>query len=37
MPVNRLGILVLEELFIGEEVEDTPQYLAIQTKTGRRR
>ena len=24
---DRLGMLVLEELFIGEEVEDTPEYL----------
>jgi hypothetical protein len=30
---DRLGMLVLEELFIGEEVEDTPEYIAIQTKT----
>ncbi len=30
---DRLGILVLEELFIGEEVADTPQYLRIQTKS----
>jgi beta-galactosidase len=29
---DRLGMLVLEELFIGEEVEDTPEYLVIQTK-----
>jgi beta-galactosidase len=30
---DRLGILVLEELFIGEEVADTPEYLTIQAKS----
>ena len=30
---DRLGILVLEELFVGEEVENTPEYLEIQAKT----
>jgi beta-galactosidase len=30
---DRLGMLVLEELFIGEEVEDTPEYIAVQGKT----
>jgi beta-galactosidase len=30
---DRLGILVLEELFIGEEVADTPEYLAVQAKS----
>ena len=30
---DRLGLLVLEELFVGEEIEDTPQYYEIQAKT----
>ncbi|HVN77705.1 MAG TPA: glycoside hydrolase family 2 TIM barrel-domain containing protein, partial [Terriglobia bacterium] len=30
---DELGILVLEELFIGEEIEDTPEYIAVQSKT----
>ena len=30
---DRLGILVLEELFVGEEVENTPEYSEIQAKT----
>jgi beta-galactosidase len=30
---DRLGILVLEELFVGEEVENTPEYFEIQAKT----
>ena len=30
---DRLGILVLEELFIGEEVADTSEYLTIQAKS----
>ncbi len=30
---DKLGILVLEELFIGEEIEDTPEYIEIQSKT----
>jgi len=29
---DRLGMLVLNELFIGEEIEDTPEYIAIQTQ-----
>ncbi len=29
---DRLGILVLEELFVGEEVENTPEYFAIQAQ-----
>ena len=29
---DQLGLLVLEELFIGEEVETSPEYVAIQTK-----
>jgi beta-galactosidase len=30
---DRLGLLVLEELFVGEEVENTPEYRRVQTKT----
>jgi len=30
---DRLGLLVLEELFVGEEIENTPEYLEIQAKT----
>ena len=30
---DKLGILVLEELFIGEEIEDTPEYISVQGKT----
>jgi beta-galactosidase len=30
---DKLGILVLEELFIGEEIEDTPEYIDVQSKT----
>ncbi len=30
---DHLGILVLEELFIGEEVADTPEYLSIQSQS----
>lgn len=30
---DRLGILVLEELFVGEEVENTQEYFEIQEKT----
>ncbi len=30
---DKLGILVLEELFIGEEIEDTREYIEIQGKT----
>ena len=30
---DRLGILVLEELFVGEEVENTQEYFDIQEKT----
>jgi len=33
---DRLGILVLEALFIGEEVQDTPQYVASRPKRQRR-
>lgn len=29
---DQLGLLVLDELFIGEEVETNPEYVAIQTK-----
>ncbi len=32
---DRLGILVLEELFIGEEVETTPEYFEIQAQTAK--
>jgi beta-galactosidase len=32
---DRLGILVLEELFVGEEVENTPQYFEIQAQTAK--
>jgi len=32
---DRLGILVLEELFVGEEVENTPEYFAIQAQTAK--
>ncbi|MCX6621369.1 MAG: DUF4982 domain-containing protein [Acidobacteria bacterium] len=30
---DRLGLIVLEEIFVGEEVEDTPAYYAIQART----
>jgi beta-galactosidase len=30
---DRLGLLVLEELFVGEEVENTDEYFAIQAQT----
>lgn len=30
---DRLGLLVLEELFVGEEIENTPDYFEIQAKT----
>ncbi len=30
---DRLGLLVLEELFVGEEIENTPEYFDIQAKT----
>ncbi len=30
---DRLGILVLEELFIGEEIEDSQEYIDVQSKT----
>lgn len=30
---DRLGLLVLEELFVGEEVENTQEYFDIQAKT----
>ena len=30
---DRLGLLVLEELFVGEEVENTQEYFEIQEKT----
>ena len=30
---DRLGLLVLEELFVGEEVENTPEYLRVQAKS----
>jgi beta-galactosidase len=30
-----LGILVLEELFVGEEVENTPEYFEIQAQTAK--
>ena len=30
---DRLGLLVLEELFVGEEIENTQEYLEIQVKT----
>jgi beta-galactosidase len=29
---DRLGLLVLEEIFIGDEVETNPEYVAIQSK-----
>jgi len=32
---DRLGILVLEELFVGEEVENTPEYFAIQAQAAK--
>jgi beta-galactosidase len=32
---DRLGILVLEELFVGEEVENTPEYFEIQAQTAK--
>jgi beta-galactosidase len=32
---DKLGILVLEELFIGEEVEATPEYFEIQAQTAK--
>lgn len=32
---DRLGLLVLEELFVGEEVENTPEYFEIQAQTAR--
>jgi beta-galactosidase len=32
---DQLGILVLEELFVGEEVENTPVYFDIQAKTAK--
>jgi beta-galactosidase len=32
---DRLGILVLEELFVGEEVENTPAYFEIQAQTAK--
>ncbi len=30
---DRLGLLVLEELFVGEEIENTPEYFEIQART----
>ncbi len=30
---DKLGMLILEELFIGEEIEDTPEYIDVQSKT----
>jgi beta-galactosidase len=32
---DRLGILVLEELFVGEEVENTPEYFEIQAQASK--
>lgn len=32
---DRLGILVLEELFVGEEVENTPEYFEIQAQSAK--